>query len=98
MCGYTAVHEYGVSSSVLPSGAAFLTVSHAMRPPAPGLFSTTAVFLVKALPRRCSPTRRLVASAVPPAGKPLTILTCSSPWARATSGDSAPMAASAPAD
>ena len=41
---------------------------------------------------------RLVASAVPPAGKPLTILTCSSPWARATSGDSAPMAASAPAD
>src|SRR4051812_5437423 len=90
------MHEYGVSSSVDPSGLAALTVSTAMRPAAPVLFSTTAAFLLKAVPPMRSATRRLVLSAVPPAGKPLMILTCSNDCACASCGSepAAPMAAS----
>src|SRR6478672_6216756 len=87
------MHEYGVSSSVAPSGLAALTTSQAMRPAAPVLFSTTAPFFVYAVPPSLSPMRRLVASAVPPAGKPLMILTCSNDCANAGVG-SAPAAPS----
>jgi len=71
--------EYGVSSSVAPSDAAFFTVFTAARPAAPVLLSTTAALLVQAEPPSFSPMPRLVTPALPPAGKPLTILICSSP-------------------
>src|SRR3954468_13277708 len=80
------MHEYGVSSSVEPSGLAPFTTSQAMRPAAPVLFSTTAPFFVYGVPPSLSPMRRLVASAVPPAGKPLMILTCSKDCAKASCG------------
>ena len=78
-----AIIEYGVSSSVVPSGAAALTASTAMRAAAPVLFSTTAGFMVYAEGPSFSATRRLVVSAEPPTGKPLMILTCSRAWAQA---------------
>src|SRR4051812_13866509 len=57
-----------------------------MRPPAPTLFSTTTAFFAYAVLPRRSATTRLAASAVPPAGKPLTILACAKAWASAPGG------------
>lgn len=43
--GYRDTAENGVMASAEPSAGAFFKDSRAMRPPAPGLFSTTALFL-----------------------------------------------------
>src|SRR6218665_3053902 len=50
-----AVHENGASASTLPSPGAALSSSSAIRPLAPGLFSTTAAWLGWAGPARFFP-------------------------------------------
>jgi len=66
-----------------------------MRPPAPGLFSTTPGFLLNALPAHFSATRRATVSPELPAGKPKYTFTWST-WAWAAKGWKAPSAALAP--
>jgi hypothetical protein len=61
---------FGVTSIVAPSASAFFTLSAAMRPPAPGLFST--ITLCAYSPFRASATRRATMSGAPPGGKPTT--------------------------
>ena len=41
MCGYSVIIGLGLTRMTLPSLSAFFAASTAMRPPAPGLFSTT---------------------------------------------------------
>ena len=64
------VQENGDSVSTLPSVGAPLSASSAMRPPAPGLFSTTATLRVYDEPASFSPTLRATLSPALPAGKP----------------------------
>ena len=73
--------DIGVSSTTLPSGAAVLTNCTAIWPPAPVLFSTTALFAYPGC--SLSATRRETMSAVPPGAKPATTLTLSMTCAQA---------------
>jgi len=79
----------GVISSVLPSGAAALTVVLAIIPAAPGLFSTITVRPSEAC--ILSAIRRAMVSMPAPGGKPTTMRNGRS-WARAV-----PVAAMVPA-
>ena len=77
--GCTTIAANGTSMRVLPSGAASLTTWLAMRPPAPGRFSTntgvpSTSFILSAM-------ERAVTSAEPPAGNPTRIRTGA--WAQA---------------
>ena len=62
--------EKGDKARAEPSLGAALSESRAIRPPAPGLFSTTAPLREYALPANLSPTRRAQMSPALPAGKP----------------------------
>src|SRR5438874_10100941 len=73
VCGTTAIGPIGITMIVVPSGAAAFKASAAMRPMAPGRFSTmtgcpSVSFILSA-------TTRAITSAVPPAGNPTRILT-----------------------
>jgi len=71
----------GVSISTLPSAAALFIDSATMRPPAPGLFSTSTGCFSSSFMR--SAISRAAMSAEPPGAKPTTILTGLSTCAKA---------------
>ena len=71
----------GICRMVRPSGAARLTYSTAMRPPAPTLLSTST--LGAYLPRSFSASGRATKSPMPPAGKPEMMKALPADWARA---------------
>src|SRR5438067_1160583 len=84
VCGTTAIEPIGITMIVVPSGAAAFTASAAMRPIAPGRFSTmTGCPIVSFL---LSATTRAMTSAVPQAGNRTKILTGRSILSCATAG------------
>ncbi len=80
VCGTTAIGPIGITMIVAPSGAALFTASAAMRPAAPGRFSTITGCPIVSL--SLSATTRAMRSAVPPGANPtrirtgLSILSC----------------------
>ena len=71
--GCTTITAIGAIISRLPSGAASFTACAAIRPPAPGRFSTITGEPIEAV--ILSAIKRAVASAEPPGGKPTKIFT-----------------------